>query len=73
VIDYSKKVHEGLANAMKFRLDSRKWTPSNPRCLGFDATIKTGAAQSVKVGGRLNCVEGGGLPAGGDSLVFCPR
>ncbi len=34
--DYTPKGNQ--ANMMKFRLDSQRWTPSNPGCLGFDAS-----------------------------------
>jgi len=42
-----------LANMLKFRLDSAKWTPSNPGCLGFDASIETCSdPEATKIGGR---------------------
>jgi len=42
-----------LANMLKFRLDSTKWTPSNPGCLGFDASIETCSDPiGTRIGGR---------------------
>jgi hypothetical protein len=55
--DYKPKtdytVKGGFANMLKFRLDSTKWTPSNPGCLGFDASIETCShPNQCKIGGR---------------------
>ena len=49
--DYTVKGN--LANMLKFRLDSTKWTPSNPRCLGFEASIDTCSdPEATKIGSR---------------------
>jgi hypothetical protein len=49
--DYMAK--GGFANMLKFRLDSTKWTPSNPGCLGFDASIDTCSdPEATKIGSR---------------------
>jgi hypothetical protein len=55
--DYTAK--GGFANMLKFRLDSTKWTPSNPGCLGFDASIET-------------CSDPVGTRIGGRSLIYDP-
>jgi hypothetical protein len=49
--DYTAKGNQ--VNMLKFRLDSTKWTPSNPGCLGFDASIETCSdPEATKIGSR---------------------